>query len=245
MRVLKVSLLVLLLAGAGSVTGQTSRAPATENQQRLNYAFVSPNTRENLALDEAIKSLHSAEERKLITRIGDLACRLKSRFRIARAVGSWSDGAEHSVLVRITAEEPKVRYLLSSVGKSANQKSVLYFQDQSSGSATIYILSPGKTRRSLKSTAAILDQAGIAFRTLVPTRNGAIVYIVDLKRELLNKVIAAARRLRARLDAKTGKAEFIGDDVDRQKAQLVFAQEIKDYETRHPQIPATCASARR
>jgi hypothetical protein len=25
----------------------------------------------------------------------------------------------------------------------------------------------------------------------------------------------------------------------------VFAQEIKDYETRHPQIPATCASARR
>jgi hypothetical protein len=147
------------------------------------------------------------------------------------------------VLVRITADEPRVRYLLSSVGKSANQKSVLYFQNQSSGPANIYILSPGKSRRSLKSIAAMLDQAGIEFRTLVPTRNGATIYIVDLKRELLNKAIAAARRLRARLDAKTGKAEFIGDDADRQKAQLIFAQEIKDYETTHPQIPATCAAA--
>ena len=225
------------------MAGQTT--DASLEQQRLNYAFVSPNTRENLTLDEAIKSLNSVEERKLITRIDDLACRLRSRLRIARALGSWSDGAEHSVLVRINADEAKVRYLLSNIGKSANQKSVLYFQDQSSGSASIYILRPGKSRRSLKSIAAMLDQAGIAFRTLVPTRYGAIIYIVDLKRELQTKVIAAARRLKARLESRTGKAEFIGDDADRQKAQLVFAQEIKDYESTHPRIPATCAAARK
>jgi hypothetical protein len=89
-----------------------------------------------------------------------------------------------------------------------------------------------------------MDQAGVSFRTLVPTRKGAVIYVVDLKGELQTKVVSAARRLKAQMRAKKGNAEFIGDDSDRQKAGVVFQQAIGDYETKHPNMPATCREAR-
>ena len=60
--------------------------------------------------------------------------------------------------------------------------------------------------------ARLLDQSGIEFRTLVPTKAAVIIYVVDLKRDMRAKITAAARKLKARVTSRRGSAGFIGDD---------------------------------
>jgi hypothetical protein len=205
-------------------------ATATWAQASLNYGFVSPNTKENLKLEEAIKGMSSAEETKLLKQSMNLGCVVRSRIRAFRALGSWSDGAEHSVMLRVQSDEPTVRYLLSRLGRDARQKSVLYFHPQSAGTAQLYTLKPRRSMRNLKALANTLERAGIAFRTLVRVRSGTWIYVVDTKRELRAKILAAAKRLRASVDTRSGNAAFI-DDYD---------EEIQTYETNHPNLPPTC-----
>src|SRR5215813_1464767 len=109
-------------------------------QERLSYGFVSPNTREDLKLHKAIKEMGSPEESKLIEAANNLRCVVRTRIYIYRAVGSWSDGAEHSLLLRVRVGEPTMRYLLSQLGRDTQQKAVLYFHPQPEGDASIYRL---------------------------------------------------------------------------------------------------------
>jgi hypothetical protein len=229
-------LLALLLFSTSTASAQKTNS---QDRPPLNYGFISPNTRNDLTIDDAIRNLYSVEESTLIKRIANLACRMHSRPKTARALGSWSDGAEHSVLLRVTANEASIRYLLSRLGQDAKQKSVLYFHVQAGGPDSLYILRPRKLS-NLKSIARSLDREGIAFRTLVPTRRGTLIYIVDLGQELRTKVMASAKRLRSRINFKSGNGEFIGDSDDAQKANKVFSQEIKDYESSHAPIAPTC-----
>ena len=217
--------LFLLLALATAVYAQ---------QTSLNYGFVSPNTKENLRLEDAIKGMSSAEETKLVKRSINLGCVVRSRIRAFRSLGSWSDGAEHSVMLRVQSDEPTVRYRLSRLGRDARQKSVLYFHPQPAGAADLYTLKPRKPMRNLTTVANALDSAGIEFRTLVPVKSGTLVYIVDVKSELRAKVMAAAKRLRASVNIRRGNTAFI-DDYD---------DEISNYETKHPNLPPPCDTKR-
>ena len=84
-----------------------------------------------------------------------------------------------------------------------------------------------------------LERAGIPFRTLVPAGGTMEIYIIDLDRDLRQKILTAARRLRARVKYQTGNAALFGDD-ERQKAKVVFEQEIKNYEAKNPNLPPAC-----
>lgn len=198
--------------------------------QALNYGFVSPNTKENLKLEDAIKGMGSTEETKLVRESINLGCVVRSRIRAFSALGSWSDGAEHSVMLRVRSDEPTVRYLLSRLGRDARQKSVLYFYPTPAGTAQLYVLQPRTTVRDLTAVANALDRAGIEFRTLVPLKSGTWIYIVDLKRELRAKVMAAAKRLRASVNTRSGNADFID----------AYDKEIQSYETKNPNLPPAC-----
>ncbi|HEV8369822.1 MAG TPA: hypothetical protein VGQ39_17835 [Pyrinomonadaceae bacterium] len=231
---LNVSLAVILLAIA-SVTTTAQRA-----DRSLNYGFVSPNTRDNLKLEDAIRGLSSAEESSLLKRARSLTCVVKRRISTMRALGSWSDGAEHSILIRVNTDEPTIRYLMSRLGRDANQKAVIYFHPQTAGTAKMYIFQPAWRFRGFATIGRILDAAGISFRTLIPTKQGTVVYVVDTERSLTGKVKAAATRLRARVKSQTGNANFIGDDAVREKGQTIFANEIKEYESKHPQLSPPC-----
>lgn len=227
-------LLVLLLLATSAGNAQTT------DRISLTYGFLSPNTRRDLTIDQAIKNLYSIEESNLIKEIAELACRLQSKPQIVRALGSWSDGAEHSILVRVNTNEGRIRYFLSRLGQDAKQKSVLYFHVEANGPDRLYILR-SRNPRSMPVIAKALDLEGIAFRTIVPTRRGTLIYVVDLNgEELRAKVLSAARRLRSRVDQRIGNGEFIGDNDDAQKASKVFEQEIKNYESTHAPIAATC-----
>jgi hypothetical protein len=210
-------LLLLVLAWSSAVSAQQDR-------KSVAYGFVSPNTSANLKLEQAIKSMSSAEETDLRQKAINLSCVVRTRIEAFRALGSWNDGAEHSVMVRVKSDEDTLRYVLSRMGRDAQQKYVIYFHPQPGGPADLYTLRP---------------RAGIPFRTLVPSKQTTTIYIIDLDRDLREKILSAARSLRAQVSSEPGKAELFGDD-ERQRAKSVFEQQIKTYETKNPNLPPAC-----
>lgn len=228
-------LLTLALGSIAAANAQVKPRQGSDRRKSLSYVFVSPNTRENLTLAEAQAGLNSDEEIHLIAEAHEVACRLRKSLSVVKAIGSWSDGAEHSTLIRARTNESMLRYAGSLLGKFARQKAILYFRPDSSGRTKMYVLLLPRHRHDLAAVTRELDSDGIENRTLVPRKQGLLVYIVDLKNELRLKVLAAGRRLRARSSSLSGKGEFIGDD-DRDKAQAVFNQEILKYEGVHPRV---------
>jgi hypothetical protein len=230
-------LLVLLL-------GWTTVVSAQQDQKSFNYGFVSPNTKTDLKLEQAIAGMQSEEEAKLLNKAVNLGCVVRTRITAFRALGSWSDGAEHSVLLRVRGDEATLRYLLSRMGRDAQQKYVIYFHPRVGGAVDLYTLRPRKRARNLVALTNELERAGIPFRTLVPLRATTAVYIIDLDRDLGAKIMNAASRLRARVSQETGNAQLFGDD-EREKAKAKFDQEIKEYETKNPNLPPTCDAPKR
>ena len=218
-------LLLLLLTWANAVAAQQ------------NYGIVSPNKKTDLKLAEAIAGMSSADETKLLKQAINLSCTVRSRIRAFRALGSWTDGAEPSVLFRVNGDEATLRYVLSRMGHDAEQKYVIYFHPQPKGETNLYILRPRKGARNLVALTNALERAGIPFRTLVPD-NGAI-YIIDLDRELRAKIMAAARTLHARVSQQSGNAQLFGHD-ERDQAKVKFQEEINSYEAKNPNLPPTC-----
>lgn len=221
-------LLLLILGWATAVSAQS-------------YGFVSPNTRENLKLKEAIRQMNSREELHLRDQAVNLSCVVKTKISVSRALGSWTDGAEHSVVLRLNSDESTLRYVLSRMGREAQQKYVIYFHPEANGPDDLYILR--MPSRDLAALATTLNRAGVPFGTFVRSRDTTTIYIIDLNRELGAKIVAAARQLRARYSLQSGNADLFGDDK-REQARVKFEQEIKDYETKNPNLPPACNDAR-
>ena len=97
----------------------------------------------------------------------------------------------------------------------------------------MYTMRLGRRRPSLEKTAEILEKSGIQFRTLVPSGNRTMVYIVDLRGGLKRRVDIAARRLNARFSSAMGSSEFIGDDTSAESAEQVYSPIIKQFESTH------------
>ena len=53
---------------------------------------------------------------------------------------------------------------------------------------------------------------------------------------------ASADRPSLYVDGDPASAPWLSDDAVREKGQAVFAQEVKDYETKHPNLPPPCVS---
>ncbi len=223
-------LVVLLLGWATAISAQ---------QKSFNYGFVSPNTKTDLKLEEAIKGMNSPEEVRLRAKAINLSCVLRTRIRAFKALGSWNDGAEHSVMLRVKSDGPTLRYVLARMGRDAQQKYVIYFHPRPKGLADLYTLRLRRRATNFVALANTLERAGIPFRTLVPAGATTAVYIIDLDRDLRPKILNAARRLRAHVTREAGNAALFGDD-QREKAKTIFEQEIKTYEAKNPNLPPPC-----
>jgi len=219
------------------VLAWSSAASAQQEQKVVSYGFVSPNTSQNLKLEEAIRGMTSVAETNLRNKAINLSCVVRTRIRAFRALGAWSDGAEHSVMVRFTSDEDTLRYVVSRMGREAEQKYVIYFHPDPKGPVDLYTLRARSRRLATLSSA--LERAGIPFRTLVPLNGVTAIYIIDLDRDLRDKILKAARTLHANVTSLPGKAKLFGDDI-RQQARTVFEQDITTYETKNPNLPPTC-----
>jgi hypothetical protein len=219
---------------------QAQREKRVNRSKRILSAviFVSPNTEENLTLNQALAKLNAKEESGLMKEEKMVACKLGRRFTIQKAIGNWSDGAENSTVVRGRMTKAESRYVGSWLGRFARQKAVLSFHQYPQGKATLYVLT-FPLRYDLSKLSSIMDQERVGFRTFVPFHHRVFGYVVDLKHESGPKVTAAVTRLRARTKKLRGNAEFIGDD-NRERAQAVFTTEISNYEAAHPRLRRTC-----
>ena len=217
----------------------SSAAAAQQDQPTLSYGFVSPNTSQNLKLKQAIAGMNSPAETQLRKQAINLSCVVRTRIHAFKALGSWNDGAEHSVMVRFRSDEDTLRYVLSRMGRDAQQKYVIYFHPQPGGTVDLYTLRARNRPRNLIALTHALEKAGVPFSTLVPLKNTTTIFIIDLDRDLRDKILAAARALRARVSSQPGKAKLFGDDL-RTQAQTVFTQDIKNYEAKNPNLPPAC-----
>jgi hypothetical protein len=220
-------LLAALLLSSAAQSVKAQEAPSRPPQLRtdgkaVSYAFVSPNVREGLTLEEATRLLGSREESRLVGAARSLACRLR-----------LADGAEHSMILRLTTDGQTVEYAASRLGALERQKAVLFFRRQKSGAARMYVLYV--RTNDLARISRTLDADGIQYRTLVPRRHHrAVVYVVDLKGDLRQEQLAlAARHLFARLLIFNGTGQFLGDDNSRDQARQLFLQIIRSYESTH------------
>ena len=225
-------LLLLVLAWSSAISAQ-------QDQKAVSYGFVSPNTAQNLKFEQALAGMNSIAETDLRNKAINLSCVVRTRIRAFRALGAWRDGAEHSVMVRFTSDEDTLRYVVSRMGRDAQQKYVIYFHPEPSGPVDLYRLLARSKPRNLRVLSAALERAGIPFRTLVPLNGTTAIYIIDLDRDLREKILNAARTLRARVNYEPGRAKLFGDDL-RDRAKTVFEQDIRTYETKNPNLPPAC-----
>src|SRR5689334_17896905 len=212
---------------------------AQQDRKVVSYGFVSPNTSQNLKLQEAIQGMKSPAEKQLRNEAINLSCVVRTRIDAFPALGSWKDGAEHSLMVKFTSDEDTLRYVVSRLGRDAQQKYVIYFHPEAGGPVDLYTLRVHSDARRLTVVSSLLEQAGIPFSTIVPLNGTTSIYIIDLDRDLRDKIFAAARMLHASINFVPGKAKLFGDDF-RDRAKTVFEQDIKNYETKNPDLPPTC-----
>ena len=239
-------LILSLTPAAGAYPRQTSPPLLSgDSSEALSYIFVSPNRRANLTLGEASRGLNSGEEVALILATRDLSCRLGVRATVVKAIGNWSDGSEHSVLIKVVDDEAAVRYAGAWLGWRFGQKGVIHFRTDKSGRARMYVVHTRRGGRNLAWLSGVLDRSGVRYRTIVPGRHRTAIYVIDLEGELRHRVASAARRLRARLSVMSGTGGFVGHESEPSKAQGAFVEVIGRYENEHPQVKRECGRGRR
>src|SRR5258707_278295 len=69
-----------LVIASAVVTSPQNTQPSYDSNKTLNYGFVSPNTRDDLKLEEAIRGMYSASELSFMRRARDLGCVVRSRI---------------------------------------------------------------------------------------------------------------------------------------------------------------------
>jgi hypothetical protein len=244
MEIPRVGILVVLtiLVAVGAYGQKGIRDGSSHSAARHSdvFIFVSPNTSKGLTLNSAVHNLSGPAEVGLILGARDLLCRLGTTGRLTPVIGSWSDGVENSVMIRVQLDPDGVRYVSSVLGRKAHQKSVLYFRPHADGPATLYVLRTRKQAVDLRSISSVLESSGVEFRTLAPSRNQIAVYIVDTTGGLGERIVSAARRLRASISATKGTSEFIGSEVSSNEADQAYSGVIAGFEARHPQVKTPC-----
>lgn len=231
-------LTLLLIITASSNTFSQSRYDTS--QKSSFYIFASPNTQIGMSLKEAVRRLNSPEEISLILNARELACRLDVNAKIVKALGSWSDGAENSSLIKVNSDDATARYMSAQLGYKFKQKSVLIFRRNLQGAGRMYVITMKNEKRNPALISKALDVVGGIYRTIVPGRHQTRVYIIDLENKLRRNIVSAIRTLRAQSFVLKGVGEFTGDDNDVQKAQKSFGEIIEKYEASRPQTKQGC-----
>jgi len=127
-------------------------------------------------------------------------------------VGAWADGAENSLMTTVEGADWEALKLSAAMkGYLADQKSVLIFQQQDQGEHLLYHFA---AKGDLDKIHADLLQDGLAFHTLVPGADGAMVYVADLDGSAHEAVEKGAARYGSKVTGQRGRAEFVGSQDD-------------------------------
>ena len=205
----------------GAASGASSaRDPVAALRAIRSSSFVSPNVKSDLDFKGAIKELASRQQLKLLGASADIHKKLSIQALDTSIIGAWSDGAENSVMTRYDADWEQT--LLAGVMKAhlADQKAVLVFQSMQGGKTALAMFT---AKGDLDSIHKNLLEDGIENHTMVPTKDGATVYVVDLDGSTLEAIDKGAQRYGENNEVlvQFGRGEFVGttkeDGTDREQ----------------------------
>ena len=222
-------------AGRGGSEGGGEGEGDEEEGGAEGYAFVSPSVEEHLDFSAAAKGLKSERQKLLATTSRDIDERLNLHGHSIDAIGAWSDGAENSMVTRADGVSWELLELAVAMKAFlANQKDALVFQQQDDGKAQLFHF---EAKGNLDKIHQDLLEDGVAFHSLVPTKDGATVFAVDAEgsgdMKVALAVKKAAERYGSEVTARPGKAKFLVGDTtgtaeeQRHKARLAYGNIIK------------------
>lgn len=215
--------------------------------KRLRYALGTSQAKDRMTFEAALNQMRSANQKSFKDVIRKATEALGIKPHLENAIGDWSDGAEHSVLQRIhePIDERTADYLAAWYGLLANQKAVLVFQPRHGGPDSNYEVDVPDS--DLNRVREHLNQAGIPFRTIVPTGKGARVWVYDQGNKLKENVGQFAEKYNAEVRESQGHGKFLGGNSGstgantRSEARSNYRRIITAYESRSksgsPQAP--------
>jgi hypothetical protein len=212
--------------------------------QQMAVGLGSPNTRDSMSYHDAKVSLRSFEETNFIAVADRIVCALTPRGSIETGIGEVHEqgklgvsGAENSVVVKAPVSLEEMRYVMALLGRYAHQKFVIAFVPQDAGASRtkaaemVLLRAPQKTSRV--QMEQVLDASGVPYHTLLDEHQ-VLVFLPEGTSDAA--VRKAAHRLGAKIEAKRGIGEIVGDD-DRGKASTAYDRIIAEYESAHPDKP--------
>lgn len=199
------------------------------------HVFASPNLG-NLDLKHATKALSGERQKKMATAMHEICGIVGADSKEQAAIGAWADGAENTVIADVHETSWDTLVAVGAmIGSVANQKAVLVFQAKEGGKE--FLASFDAKAWSIDEAHAALLKAGLPFHTLVPTPQGARVYVYGSDEETLKKVHEAGDQHGAEIDIEFGHGTFVGTDKEdgddarlRRDAQLVYDAAIRSFQ---------------
>lgn len=203
---------------------------------RKGVVFASTNTGEGMTLAESQKAVASQEHQDFMDKGKDSANSYGLDANVKPAIGSWTDGTEHSSRVEI--EQPaginqaefreKVRATAAEMGKRGKQKFVTSFVEKEGGPDNLHSIEIPKGNKSIAEISNTLDQHGLANRTIHDKNGSTVVSLIDKGKQASAKVVAAAKALGAtQIHTYEGHGDFDGADT-REEAGRIYDNTISN-----------------
>jgi hypothetical protein len=124
-----------------------------------------------------------------------------------------------------------VRYVAAKQGLRGNQKQVAVFNRDPNGPDILWVLRTGSVY-TLAEIRTALTRTGVEHRTLVPTRDGTRVEVLDRGTRATEKIKSVATHCGWHIAHHAGWAEFIGAQT-REAAQPIYQLIVDDYEEKY------------
>lgn len=201
----------------------TSSSFSKGDRNRRTFVFASPNTRETLSDEDALRSLNSFEQLNAIAVADHLACAMTPKVRILDAIGVFGDSSENSLIVEANLRSESADYLASLLGRYAHQEFVLSFVEDPAGSSKLWILT---TSLPVTKVESMLRNAKLLPSTVFQTAGGAVIIFVDIGNAFGNKISPITSQLHSVASFIVGNATLVGDG-DRAKAAAIFQRHIQ------------------
>ena len=194
--------------------------------------LISPNIKENMTYEEAVKMTDSASHASAVSLAKDVVSNQNMDAKFETGVGDWEDGAENSIKIDVEGAKDfdQIGYTASKLGMLLKQKAVVAFEEKPDGEDTLHRIT---TKMGMDQVRKVLSDNGITFRTMVGDRQKTNVTILDKGSQLTSNIENVLGVINGTSNATRGFGEFIGGDT-RIQGQKAYRDRISNYEKQFP-----------
>lgn len=188
--------------------------------------FISPNVEEGLHIPEAVKELGSSRQEEVTKAFQQVDAILGLKASYRPVVGAWADGAENSVLSRITGNPTYAQLQTSAAmkGMMADQKAVVPFKVTATGPDVMYRVTVPHT--NVEQAHDELSKLGMEFHTLSIRDNHINAFVYDQGGQLSAQAQKAGEFYGTQVSKWHGQGEFLGSWDSRTEGRETYQKVI-------------------